>query len=138
MEQMESAYHAGVAKAQRDIAKGSPQFVYAAQAAWGDDLASALQSRFGVRLVPASCLTDAESSSFESGYNATIQAHIDSIHGMGSMAAVLAEILLRRKALYQAWLAAQPEAPAVLFANPSLHESDGGEPRFTQGDKRPG
>ncbi len=58
--------------------------------------------KFGVELVVLSCLTNAASSSFEAGYNATVEAHVDSLNGPESVAAVWAEIQRRRKANYDA------------------------------------
>ena len=105
MEHVEAAYQAGVAEAERDIAAGQPRLRYGARGAWGDDLARTLQARFGVELVVLSCLTDAASRSFETGYNATVEAHVDGLHG-----AVWDEIQRRRKAAYDAWAADQRQA----------------------------
>jgi hypothetical protein len=102
MERVETAYRAGVAEAERDIACGQPKLRYGARGAWGEDLARTLQARFGVELVVLSCFVTAESSSFENGYNATVEAHVDSVHGPGSVAAVRAEIQRRRWETYEA------------------------------------
>ena len=110
MERIESAYRAGVAEAERDIACDRPKLRYGARGAWGEDLARTLQAQFGVELVVLSCFTDAESRSFEAGYNTTVEAHVDGIHGAGSVAAVWAEIQRRRKAAYDAWVAEQRHA----------------------------
>jgi hypothetical protein len=110
VERVESAYRAGVAEAERDIAAGQPKLRYGARGAWGEDLARTLQAQFGVELVVLSCLTDAASSSFDAGYNATVEAHVDGIHGPGSVARVWAEIQRRRKAAYDAWAAEQRHA----------------------------
>lgn len=115
MERVETAYQAGVAEAERDIASGQPKLRYGARSAWGEDLARTLQARFGVELVVLSCFIDAESSSFEVGYNATVEAHVDGIHGAGSVATVWDEIQRRRSAAYDAWAAEQwhPEPNAA-------------------------
>jgi hypothetical protein len=117
VERVESAYQAGVAEAERDIARGQLRLRYGARGAWGEDLARMLQARFGVELVVLSCLNDAESSSFDAGYNATVEAHVDGIHGPGTVAAAWAEIQQRRKAAYDAWAAekepAESGAPAA-------------------------
>ena len=110
MELVEQAYRAGVAEADRDIASGRPKLRYGARGAWGEDLARTLQARFGVELIVLSCFVTAESSSFEAGYNATVEAHVDSVHGPGSVAAVWDEIQRRRKADYDVWAAAQRHA----------------------------
>lgn len=107
MEHIETAYMAGVAEAERDIAAGRLKLRYGARGAWGEDWARTLQTRFGVELVVLSCLTDAESSSFEAGYNVTVEAHVDSIYGLGAVKAVWDEIQRRRKATYDAWVAEQ-------------------------------
>ena len=110
MEHVETAYLEGVAGAKRDIAAGQPKLRYGARGAWGADSARTLQARFGVELVVLSCLTDAASRSFEVGYNATVEAHFDGIHGPGSVAAVWDEIQLCRKAASDAWAAEQKHA----------------------------
>jgi hypothetical protein len=69
-------------------------------------LARTLQARFGVELIFLSCFVTAESSSFEAGYNDRVEAHIDAMHGAGAVKAVWDEIQRRRKADYDAWLAA--------------------------------
>ena len=107
MVRVESAYRAGIAEAERDIASGQPKLRHGARGVWGEDLARTLQARFGVELVVLSCFTDAASRSFEAGYNATVEAHVDGIHGPGSVAAVWDEIQRRRKAAYDALAAEQ-------------------------------
>ena len=72
MERVEAAYKSGVAEAERDIAAGQPKRRYGARGARGEDLTRTLRAKFGVELVIIGCLTDAESSSFEAGYNATL------------------------------------------------------------------
>ena len=110
MERVETAYLEGIAEAQRDIAAGRPKLRYGARGAWGEDLARTLQAHFGVELVVLSCFTDAASHSFEAGYNASIEAHVDGIHGPGSVAAVWDEIHRSRKAAYDVWAAEQRHA----------------------------
>ena len=110
MERVETAYREGVAEAERDIAAGRPKLRYGARGAWGEDLARTLHAHFGVELVVLSCFTDAVSRSFEAGYNATVEAHVDGIHGPGSVAAVWDEIQRRRKATYDALAAEQRHA----------------------------
>ena len=110
MERIESAYRDGVDEAERDITTGQLKLRYGARGAWGEDLARTLRAQFGVELVVLSCFTDAVSSSFEAGYNATVEAHVDSVHGTGSVAAVWEEIQRRRKAAYDAWAAEQRHA----------------------------
>ena len=110
MERIESAYRDGVTEAERDIAAGQPKLRYGARGAWGEDLARTLRARFGVELVVLGCFTDAASRSFEAGYNATIDAHVDGIHGPGSVTAVWDEIQRRRKAASDAWAAEQKHA----------------------------
>jgi hypothetical protein len=110
MEQVDAAYWAGVAEAERDIAAGRPRLRYGARGAWGKDWARTLQARFGVELVVLSCLTDAESSAFNAGYNSTVEAHVDRVHGPGSVAGVWAEIQRRRKDAYDAWVASSKAA----------------------------
>ena len=107
MVRVESAYRAGIAEAERDIASGQPKLRHGARGVWGEDLARTLQARFGVELVVLSCFTDAASRSFEAGYNATVEAHVDGVHGSGSVAAVWDEIQRRRKATYDVWAAEQ-------------------------------
>ena len=92
MDRIEVAYQSGVAEAERDISAGQLRLRYGASGAWGQDLAETLLSRFGVELVVLSCLTDAESLSFEAGYNRTVEAHIDGVWGPGSVAAVHEEV----------------------------------------------
>ncbi len=110
MERVDAAYESGVAEAQRDIAAGRLTLRYGARGAWGRDLADTLLSRFGVELLVLSCFTDAASRSFDAGYNETIEAHLDGIHGPGSVAAVRAEVQSRRKAAYDAWVARSSES----------------------------
>ncbi|MFQ3593044.1 MAG: hypothetical protein SNJ82_07625 [Gemmataceae bacterium] len=131
MERGETAYLEGVAEAERDIAASQPKLRYGARGAWGADLARTLQARFGVELVVLSCFTDAASRSFESGYNATVEAHVDGIHGPGSVAAVCDEIQRRRKAAYDAWAAEQRHAEPGAAA-------DGGARRPSQVSSSPG
>ncbi len=85
-----------------------------------------LQARFGVELFVLSCLTDAESRSFEAGYNATVEAHVDAIYGAGSVAAVWDEIQRRRKAAYEAWAAEQRPAEPGAAADPRRQSGPGG------------
>lgn len=110
MDRVESAYRAGIAEAERDIAAGRPKLRYGARSAWSEDLARTLRARFGVELVVLSCFVTAESSSFEAGYNDTIEAYIDAMRGTGAVKAVWDEIQLRRKAAYHAWAAEQEHA----------------------------
>lgn len=110
VERVESAYREGVAEAERDIASGRPKLRYGACGAWGEDLARTLQARFGVELVVLSCFTDATARSFEVGYNATVEAHVDGIHGPGSVKAVWDEIQRRRKAAYDVGAVEQSRA----------------------------
>lgn len=110
MEHVETAYREGVAEAERNIAAGRPKLRYGARGAWGEDLARTLQARFDIELVVLSCFVTAESSSFEAGYNATVEAHLDGIHGPGSVAAVWAESQRRRRAAYDAWAAEERHA----------------------------
>lgn len=67
-------------------------------------------ARFGVELVVLSCLTDGASSSFDAGYNSAVEAHIDGLHGPGSVKGVWDEIQRRRKEAYDAWAASQEQA----------------------------
>jgi hypothetical protein len=110
MNRVEATFQAGVEEAERDIAAGRLHLRYGARGAWGEDLARTLRARFGVELIVLSCLTDAASSSFEAGYNTTIEAHIDSVWGPGSVAAVWAEIQRRRKDVYDSWVASERQA----------------------------
>jgi hypothetical protein len=114
VDRVETAYQAGVAEAERDIAAGRPEFRYDVRGAWGEDLARTLKARFGIELVVLSCLVTAESLSFDAAYNDTAEAHIDAIHGAGALKAVWAEIQRRRKEAYEAWAAelrhAEPNA----------------------------
>jgi hypothetical protein len=110
VERVETAYRAGVAEAERDIAAGRPTLRYGARGAWGEDLARTLKARFGVELVVLSCFVTAESSSFEAGYNDTVEAYIDASHGAGAVRAVWAEIQRRRREAYEAWTAEQRHA----------------------------
>ena len=98
MEYDELAYRAGVATAQHDIAAGRPRLRYGARGAWGERLAQLLQARFGVELVVLDCLTDVTALSFDAGYNATVAAHLDVLHGPGAVAAVWVEIEQFRRA----------------------------------------
>lgn len=112
MEHIESAYLAGVAEAERDIVSGQLKLRYGARSAWGEDLASTLRTRFNVEMYVQSCFVTDESSSFVDGYNATVEAHINAIHGPESVAAVWDEIQRRRKAAYDTWVAEnRPSAP---------------------------
>ncbi len=119
MERVEAAYQAGVAEAERDIAAGLPRLRYGTRGAWGDDLARTLQARFGVELIVPSCLTDASSSSFAAGYNATVEAHVDGVYGAGSVAAICADIQRRRKEAYDAWVASERLAEPGAAPAPS-------------------
>jgi len=110
VKRVEAAYQAGVAEAELDIVAGQPRLRYGARGAWGEDLARTLQALFGVELIVLSCITDAASSSFEAGYNRTVEAHIDGIHGPGSVAGVWAEIQRRRHEAYDAWALEQRQA----------------------------
>lgn len=110
MEHIEAAYQAGIAEAERDIAAGRPRLRYGARGAWGEDLERTLRARFGVELLVLSCLTDAASSSFDAGYNSAVEAHIDDVHGPGSVKTVWDEIQRRRKEAYDAWAASQEQA----------------------------
>jgi hypothetical protein len=103
---IESAYNSGVEAARNDIASGNLRLHYGARGAWGDDLAETLRSRFGVELIVVSCLMTDASWSYEAGYNATIESHIDRVWGSGSIAAIHAEVQQRRKAAYDAWVKA--------------------------------
>jgi hypothetical protein len=104
MEHVEAAFRAGVVEAEGDIASGRLCLRYGARGAWGDDLAGTLRARFGIELVVLSCLTDAASSSFDAGYNRTVEAHVDRLHGPGSLTAVHAEVQRRRKEAYDNWV----------------------------------
>lgn len=110
MEHVEAAFQAGAAEAKLDIAAGRPRLRYGARAAWGEDLERTLRARFGVELKVLGCLTDATSSSFDAGYNMTVEAYIDGLHGPGSVKAVCDEIQRRRKEAYDAWTASQEQA----------------------------
>jgi hypothetical protein len=88
-------------------------------------LARTLQARFGVELVVLTCFTDAESRSFEAGYNATVEAHVDGIHGPGAVAAVWDEIQRRRKAAYDAWAAEQRHAEPGAAADGAARFASG-------------
>jgi hypothetical protein len=110
VDRVEAAYLDGVAEAKRDIAAGQPKLRYGARGAWGEDLARTLKAQFGVELIVLSCFVTAASSSFEAGYNDTVEAHIDAIHGAGAVKAVWAEIQRRRKEAYDAWAAEQRPA----------------------------
>ena len=103
MEHDEAAYRAGVAEAERDIAAGRPQLRYGARGIWGRDLADTLRARFGVEMIWQSCLVTAESLSLDAGYNRAVEAHIDSVWGPGSVAAVHAEVQARREPAYKAY-----------------------------------
>jgi len=106
VEHIEEAYRAGIAEAESDIANGRPKLRYRARGAWGNDLARTLRAQFGVELVALSCFTNVVSRSCEAGYNTTVEAYIDGLHGPGSVAAVRDEVQRRRKADYDAWAAA--------------------------------
>jgi len=110
MERIESAYRAGVAEAERDIADGRPKLRYGSRGEWGEELARTLHARFGVELVALCCLVTAEMSSFEAGYNDMVGGHIDAIHGAGAVAAVLDEIQRRRQEAWEAWATEQRRA----------------------------
>jgi hypothetical protein len=112
-----TAYQAGVAEAERDIAADRPKLRYGARGAWREDLARALRARFGVELVVLGCFVTAESSSFEAGYNDPIEAHIDAIHGAGAVEAVWAEIQRRRWDAYRVWAAEQGHGEPISAAD---------------------
>jgi hypothetical protein len=107
MERVETAYRAGVVEAERDIAARRPTLRYGARGEWGEDLARTLKARFSIELVVLSCFVTDESSSFEAGYNDTVEAYIDSIHGAGAVKAVWDEVQDRREKAYKAWAAEQ-------------------------------
>jgi hypothetical protein len=115
VDRVEAAYQAGVEEAKRDIAAGEPRLRYGARGAWGDDLARTFRERFRVELAVLSCFTDAVSSSFDNGYNSTVEAHIDGVYGAGSVASVWTEIQRRRTGVYEAWVASskRPETGAA-------------------------
>jgi hypothetical protein len=106
-----------VAEAEADIGAGQPKLRYGARGSWGDDLARTLEARFGVKLVVPSCVTDAATSSFDAGYNATVEAYLDTIYGPQSVATLWNEVQQRRKADYDEWVAeksrAEPGATAA-------------------------
>jgi hypothetical protein len=104
MDPIEAAKQAGITEAQADIAAGQPRLRYGARGAWGEDLEATLRSRFSVELVELSCFVTAETQAFDAAYNSTIEAHIDKIHGPGSVAAVWTEVQHRRKQAYDAWV----------------------------------
>lgn len=110
MEHFESAFQDGVTQAERDIASGQLRLRYGARGAWGDDLARTLHERFGVELVVLSCLTNEASSSFDDGYNSTMEAHINSTHGNNAVAMARADVQRRRKDAYDSWVASTSEA----------------------------
>ena len=103
MERVEAAYQLGVAEAQRDIAAGQPRLRLGARSAWGKDLAQTLQARFGVELMVLSCFRTDESSSFDEGYNCSVRARIDGIHGVGAVAGAWQEVQRRRNDSYKSW-----------------------------------
>lgn len=107
MNRIGSAYNSGVEAARNDIASGNLRLHYGARGTWGDDLAETLRASFGVELIVVSCLMTDASWSFEAGYNATVEAHIDRVWGSGSIALVHAEVQQRRQERYDAWVKAK-------------------------------
>ena len=118
MERIIAAYRAGVAEAERDIASGRPKLHYGARGAWGADWARTLKARFGVELVPLDCFIDATRSSFRSGYNDTVEAHVGATHGPEALEAVSAEIQRRRLEAYHSW---ETEAQRAESGAPPTH-----------------
>ena len=112
MQHDSTAYDNGVAEARRDIALGRMRFFSGAPSkGWGRDLAKTLRRCFEIEVTFTSCFVTAESVSFEEGYNAAIQAHVDGIFGNGSLAQALAEVQRCRKENYDAWVAAKQAEP---------------------------
>ncbi len=89
--------------AEQDIVVGQTKLRYGVRGAWGEDLALMLRDRFGVELIVLSCFFSEASLSFAEGYNATIEAHLDRVHGEGSLKAVWVEVKRRRELRYEAW-----------------------------------
>ena len=101
MEQHSASYQSGVSEALNDIRAGRFQLRSRARGMWGRDLVETLKTRFGVDLIFLSCFTDAESEAFNSGYNRTMEAHIDGLFAPDSVAAVNSEVQHRRHAAYR-------------------------------------
>ena len=97
---IEQAHQAGITEARQDIAAGRLRLQYGARGSWATDLAKSLKSQFDAELVVLSCFVADELNSFVAGYNASMEAHIDSIWGEGSLAKVRADVQRRRKEAY--------------------------------------
>jgi hypothetical protein len=101
------AHERGAAEARQDLAVDQLRwFSGAPSRGWGIDLAETLRSCFGVEVRFTSCLVTDEQLSFWAGYNATIEAHIDSVWGARALADALAAVEQRRQQRYDAWVAA--------------------------------
>jgi hypothetical protein len=94
------AFEKGSDEARRDISAGSIRLRYGVAGEWGRDIKDSLHSRFGVELVELSCFVTDESRSFDAGYNAVVEAHIDGIFGSGSVGTLHQEVQARRKERY--------------------------------------
>jgi len=73
----------------------------------GQYLTETLLNRFGVVAEYESDITSLDRTSFVAGYNATVQAHVDSLLGPGSFAAAEAEIQSWREQRTKEYLEAQ-------------------------------
>lgn len=112
MQRDSAAYERGATEARRETATGRLRWYSGAPSqGWGRDLADTLRSRFGIEVTFTTCFVSPESVSFEEGYNAAIEAHVDGIWGKGALAAALAEVEQRRKQVYDAWVAERTREP---------------------------
>ena len=105
----QDAYERGELDARSDIAVNKCRLFWGTRGAWGERFTELMRERFGVEVVHSGCFTSDDKSSYEQGYNKTIQAHLGDIFGAGSFERAWQEIEDYRLEQYRRWVASKKD-----------------------------
>jgi hypothetical protein len=97
----EARYELGIADALADISANRCRLFWQTRGTWAAFFTSLMAERFGIRVVHVSDLTIESQRSFESGYNSTIEAHVNGIHGVEAFELALREVHEYRAMIYR-------------------------------------
>jgi hypothetical protein len=100
MEIVASEQERGRSNCNSNIASGCVRLFWQTRSAWGDYLSEEFESRFGVRVLHISDLTNSELYSFHSGYNQRTIEYIDTTFGHGSFEAAMNDVEAFRRQRY--------------------------------------
>jgi hypothetical protein len=106
----EVEFQRGVREAQADIANGTRRIFWQTRSFWGERFTNLMRDRFNVEVVHISDMTSERQRSYESGYNKTVESHVDAMFGAGAFVGTWNEVQEYRQETYRRHLGSQDTA----------------------------